>query len=117
MPMKPGVAMKKMKAVMREHERGETKADEKRESPRFEKLERMLGAEKHGAGDKLTAKARKALPDSAFALPKKRAFPIQDKAHAAAAKSRAAQFASPAEKAQIDRKANLKLYGSAKGKK
>lgn len=62
---------------------------------------------------RLTAKARKKLPDSAFALPEKRAFPIQDKAHAANAKSRAAQFASPAEKARIDAKAN-KILGKGK---
>lgn len=57
---------------------------------------------------KLTAKARKALPASAFAGPG-RSYPIPDKAHARNAKSRAAQFASPALKATIDRKANAKL--------
>lgn len=68
----------------------------------------------YGSGDKLTTKMRKKLPDSAFALPEKRAYPVNDRAHAAAAKSRAAQFASPAEKAKIDAKAN-KMLG--KGKK
>lgn len=62
---------------------------------------------------KLTAKTRARIPTSEFALPGKRAYPVQDKAHAVAAKSRAAQFASPAEKAQIDAKANRMLYGSS----
>jgi len=35
-----------------------------------------------------------------------RAYPIEDKAHAKNAKARAAQFATPAEKKEIDRKAN-----------
>lgn len=50
---------------------------------------------------KLTTKARKALPDSAFAGPG-RSYPIEDRAHAANAKARASQFASPAVKAQVD---------------
>ena len=57
---------------------------------------------------KLTAKARKAIPTSKFAGPG-RSYPIEDKAHAAAAKSRAAQFASPSLKAEIDAKANRVL--------
>lgn len=64
---------------------------------------------------KLTTAARKKLPASDYALPEKRAYPIPpgDKAHAANAKARAAQFASPPEKAQIDAKANRVLYGSS----
>lgn len=54
---------------------------------------------------RLTAKKRKALPDSAFAGPD-RSYPVFDKAHARNAKARAAQFASPAEKARIDAKAD-----------
>jgi hypothetical protein len=57
---------------------------------------------------KLTAKARNALPDSAFAGPN-RSYPIEDKAHARNAKARAAQHASPALKAKIDAKADAKL--------
>lgn len=40
----------------------ETRAMEKRESPAFERMERKLGLEKHGAGDKMPnhAKAKKA---------------------------------------------------------
>lgn len=65
---------------------------------------------------KLTAKARKAIPSGEFALPGRR-YPIQDRAHAANAKARAAQFATPAEKAKIDAKANRVLYGSGKAPK
>lgn len=73
---------------------------------------------------KLTAAARKRIPQSKFGLPGKAAsakgraasgsYPMPDKAHAANAKSRAAQFATPAEKAVIDRKAN-KILGKKKG--
>jgi hypothetical protein len=64
---------------------------------------------------KLDAKKRNALPDSDFAGPG-RSYPIPDKAHAANAKARAAQFASPAEKARIDAKADkvLKAAGGTK---
>jgi hypothetical protein len=62
---------------------------------------------------KLTTKARKAIPTSKFAGPN-RSYPIPDKAHAANAKARASQFASPALKARIDAKAN-KVLGK-KGK-
>ncbi len=57
---------------------------------------------------KLTTKARKALPAKDFAGPD-RSYPVQDKAHAANAKARAAQFASPAVKAEVDAKANRVL--------
>lgn len=63
---------------------------------------------------RLTTKARKALPSSDFAGPN-RSYPVEDKAHARNAKSRAAQFASPALKARVDAKAN-KVLGK-KGKK
>lgn len=63
---------------------------------------------------KLTTAARKKLPASEFAGPG-RSYPIPDKAHAANAKARAAQFASPALKAKVDAKAN-KMLGK-KGKK
>ncbi len=61
---------------------------------------------------KLTSKARKAIPTSKFAGPD-RSYPIEDKAHAANAKSRAAQFASPALRKKIDAKAN-KVLGKKK---
>ena len=59
---------------------------------------------------KLTSKARNALPKSDFAGPG-RSYPVEDKAHARAAKSRAAQFASPELKAKIDAKADRVLAG------
>lgn len=65
---------------------------------------------------KLTTKARKAIPTSKFAGPN-RSYPVQDKAHAANAKARAAQFASPSVKARVDAKANKVLYGSGKAPK
>lgn len=71
-----------------------------------------------GAGDRLTAKERKGLPKGAFGLPEKRAYPMPDRTHAANAKSRAAQFASPEERARINAKADKILYGGKpKGKK
>lgn len=51
----------------------------------------------------LTTKARNKLPAKAFALPKERAFPIQDASHARNALARA-HFASPAEQATIKSK-------------
>jgi hypothetical protein len=50
---------------------------------------------------KLTTKQRNALPDSAFAGPH-RSYPVEDKAHAA-------QFASTALKAKVDRRADAVL--------
>jgi hypothetical protein len=62
---------------------------------------------------KLTAKARKKLPDSAFAGPG-RSYPIPDKSHAANAKARATQMVekgllSPAAASQIKAEANKAL--------
>jgi hypothetical protein len=57
---------------------------------------------------RLTAAQRNALPDSAFAGPN-RTYPIPDKSHAANAKARASQHASPALKKKIDAAANKKL--------
>ncbi len=68
---------------------------------------------------KLSSKARKALPAKAFAGPG-RSYPIEDKSHAAAAKSRATQAVnagrmSPAAAAKIKAAANRKL-GKGKSK-
>jgi len=62
----------------------------------------------------LTTKKRKAIPKSEFALPEKRAYPIEDKAHARNAKARAAQAEragrlSKGEVTAIDRKADAVL--------
>ena len=64
---------------------------------------------------KLTAKARAALPASAFAGPG-RSYPVQDKAHARAAKM-LDYHASPAEKKKIDARANKVLGKALKGGK
>ena len=59
----------------------------------------------------LKAKTRNKLPDKDFAEPDKRAYPIEDKAHARNAKGRASQQVkagkmSKAEEAKIDKKAD-----------
>jgi hypothetical protein len=59
----------------------------------------------------LSTDARKKLPASKFAEPDKKAYPIEDKAHARNAKARASQAEkagrmSKAEEAKIDRKAD-----------
>jgi len=68
---------------------------------------------------KLSAAQRKKVPASKTGLPAKRtksggavsgSYPMPDRVHAANAKARAAQFASPAQKARIDAKAN-KILG------
>lgn len=65
---------------------------------------------------KLTTKARKALPKSDFALPNKRGYPVEDKAHARNAKARASQAVnagrmSKSTESKIDAKANKVLKG------
>ena len=62
----------------------------------------------------LKAKTRNTLPKSDFAEPDKRAYPIEDKAHARNAKARASQAVkagrmSKAEEAKIDEKADKVL--------
>lgn len=68
---------------------------------------------------KLSMAQRKALPKSDFAVPSKApgpgSYPINDAAHAKAAKSMAAKFAGPGVKATVDAKADKKL-GKAKAK-
>lgn len=50
---------------------------------------------------KLTTEDRKELPDSEFALPEKREYPIPDHGHAVAALSEVEQHGSPEEKAKV----------------
>jgi hypothetical protein len=50
---------------------------------------------------KLTPKKRKSLAKQSFAIPEKRAYPINDAAHARNALSRVAQHGSPAEKKRV----------------
>lgn len=67
---------------------------------------------------KLTASKRKKIPKSEFGLPGEKKYPMEDKKHAANAKSRATQQVkkgnlSPSSKAKIDAKAN-KVLGKKK---
>jgi hypothetical protein len=68
---------------------------------------------------KLTTNKRDHLPAKDFAEPEKRAYPIEDKAHARNAKARASQAAhagriSKAEGAKIDKRADRVLDGRGK---
>jgi hypothetical protein len=63
---------------------------------------------------KLSSKQRDKLPKGDFGEPSKRAYPMPDKSHARAAKSRASEMAnkgklSKSEEAKIDRKADRVL--------
>lgn len=63
---------------------------------------------------KLDTSKRDKLPARDFAEPEKRAYPVEDAAHARNAKARATQAVkagrmSKAEKAKIDKKADAKL--------
>lgn len=62
---------------------------------------------------KLSMAQRKKLPLSDFAVPSKApgpgSYPMPDKAHAANAKSRAAQFGSSAVKSAVNKKASAKF--------
>lgn len=49
----------------------------------------------------LTAERRKRLPDSAFAIPERRAYPIHDIEHARNALARVAQHGTPEEKRRV----------------
>lgn len=57
---------------------------------------------------KLSSKARKKLPTSAFAGPN-RSYPIMDASHARNALARVSQFGSPAEKAMVRSKVSRKF--------
>ena len=68
---------------------------------------------------KLTTKARKRLKPKEFALPKSRKYPLNDKTHAANAKSRASEMEhkgkiSKETEEKIDAKANKVIKGKAK---
>ena len=60
---------------------------------------------------KLTYKAKKNLPKSAFAIPSKRKYVISDKSHARNALSRVSAYGTPSEKKQV-RSAVCKKYPS-----
>lgn len=66
----------------------------------------------------LTTRQRKNIPAKDFALPEKRAYPVEDKAHARNAKARAAQQRkagnlTAAEETRIDARADRVLGKSA----
>lgn len=50
---------------------------------------------------KLTSRQRNAIPTKDFALPKERAYPINDKSHARNALARVSQHGSPSQKAKV----------------
>lgn len=58
---------------------------------------------------RLTARARRGLRSSQFAVPSRRAFPIPDKGHARAALGRIGHARSEAERRAIRAKANRML--------
>lgn len=65
---------------------------------------------------KLTSHKRNSLPASEFALPETRKYPVEDRSHAANAKSRASEAEhegriSPSTEHKIDRKADKVLHG------
>ena len=64
----------------------------------------------------LTARGRKQIKSSNFAIPEKRAYPIQDIVHARNALARVSQFGTSSEKAQV-RAAVYKKYPSLKNNK
>lgn len=66
--------------------------------------------------EKLTTKARKAIPTGEFALPGRR-YPIEDKSHARNALSRVSQFGSSAEKSKVRARVHAKYPGMGKKSK
>lgn len=65
----------------------------------------------------LTSEERKKLPQSAFALPRRRAYPVHDRPHAINAKARAKQELeagnlTEGEYDRVIKAADQKLYGS-----
>jgi hypothetical protein len=62
----------------------------------------------------LTAKTRKALPTSTFALPGRR-YPLNNASHARNALGRVSQHGTPAEKATVRAKVKARFPGIGKG--
>jgi hypothetical protein len=62
----------------------------------------------------LTAAGRDKIKSKNFAEPKKRAYPIEDPAHARNALARVSQFGSPGEKSQVRAKVHAKYPGIGK---
>lgn len=71
---------------------------------------------------KMTAKKRRSLPKSSFAIPGKRAYPIDTKSRARNALARVAQHGSPAQKKRVKaavrrRFPSIAARGPKKGKR
>jgi len=62
----------------------------------------------------LTARKRKGLARTSFAIPERRAYPIHDKAHARNALARVAQHGTPAEKRRVRAAVARKFPGIGK---
>ena len=63
---------------------------------------------------RLTYEHRKSLPAKSFALPKERAYPINDANHARNALSRVSQYGTAEEKAAVRQKVHLRFPGIGK---
>jgi len=57
---------------------------------------------------KLTTEERNELPNSAFAIPSRRAYPIMDASHRQNALARVSQFGNPEEKKEVRAKVSAK---------
>jgi hypothetical protein len=66
---------------------------------------------------KLTSASRNALPDSAFAIPEERKYPIPDRSHAGNALSRVSANGDQEEKAQVRAAVRRRFKGMAQEKK
>ncbi len=66
---------------------------------------------------KLTSKERKALKPGSFAEPEKKAYPIEDAAHARAALSRVSANGTPAEQTRVRAAVHKKFPEVGRGKK
>ena len=60
---------------------------------------------------KLSTKERKSLPTKDFAVPGKRAYPVNDASHARNALARVSQHGTPAEKSEVRAKVRSKFPG------
>lgn len=65
---------------------------------------------------KLSSKARNKLPKKDFAVPGKKAYPIEDKSHARNALARVSEFGSPSQKAEVKAKVHKKFPAIGKKK-
>ena len=65
----------------------------------------------------LTTEKRNDLPDSTFAIPDKRKYPINDKSHAQNALARVEQNGTPEEKAKVKSKVHQKFPEMGKDEK